>query len=81
MKWFVYSLIFLLAIVHQDFWLWDRIDPLVFGFIPIGLAYQAGVSIVAAILWAMAVKYCWPTNLQDEDDATSNVRSVSGGRA
>lgn len=79
MKMLVYGLIILLAIVHQDFWWWDRIDPLVFGFIPIGLAYQAGVSIVAAILWAMAVKYCWPANLEDE--ATTGGRSVSGGRA
>ena len=82
MKWFVYSLIVLLAIVHQDFWWWDRIDPLVFGFIPIGLAYQAGVSIAAAILWAMAVKYCWPTNLEDEVATHGRgSRKVSGGRA
>ena len=76
MKWFVYSLIVLLAIVHQDFWWWDRIDPLVFGFIPIGLAYHAGVSITAAILWALAVKYCWPA-IADDDDRTSPATSFS----
>lgn len=66
MKKLVYTMIVVLAIAHQDFWWWDQIDPLLFGFIPIGLAYQAGVSIVAAILWALAVKYCWPENLEGE---------------
>jgi len=81
MKWIVYGMVVLLAIVHQDFWWWDRIDPLVFGFIPIGLAYHAGVSIAAGVLWALAVKYCWPANLQDEDEAAPGGRSTSGGRA
>ena len=66
MKNLVFVMIVLLALVHQDFWWWDRIDPLVLGFIPIGLAYQAGVSVVAAILWTLAVKYCWPTGLEGE---------------
>lgn len=65
MRVLVYGLLVLLAIVHQDYWWWDKIDPLVFGFVPIGLAYHAGVSIVAAILWAMAVKYCWPADAVD----------------
>ena len=78
MKRLVYGLILLLAIVHQDFWWWDRIDPLVLGFIPIGLAYQAGVSIAAAILWAMAVKYCWPVGLEEE---TTPSETPAGGDA
>ena len=78
MKRLVYGLIVLLAILHQDFWWWDRIDPLFFGFIPLGLAYHAGVSIVAAMLWAMAVKYCWPAGLE-EDTAQSDT--TPGGDA
>jgi len=66
MKKLVFVMIVLLALVHQDFWWWDQIDPLVLGFIPIGLAYQAGVSVVAAILWALAVRYCWPAGLEGE---------------
>jgi len=60
MKQVVIALIIILIIAHQDFWWWDDIDPLVFGFLPIGLAYHAGLSIMAAIVWALAVKYCWP---------------------
>ena len=78
MKRLVYVMIVLLALFHQDFWWWDRIDPLVFGFIPIGLAYQAGVSVVAAILWAMAVRYCWPAGLEGDTDSAS---SAGGGEA
>ncbi len=80
MKLLVYALIVLLAIVHQDYWWWDRIDPLVFGFVPIGLAYHAGVSIVAAILWAMAVKYCWPADA-DVVDALGESGVSDGDRA
>ena len=68
MRRLVYGLIVLLAILHQDFWWWHRIDPLLLGFIPIGLAYHAGISIAAAVLWALAVKYCWPPGL-DEDES------------
>jgi len=76
MRGLVYGLLVVLAMLHQDFWWWDRIDPLVFGFIPIGLAYQAGVSIVAAGLWALAVKYCWPADLEGDDVSSSGT----GGR-
>ena len=49
--------------LHQDFWLWDD-ATLVFGFMPIGLAYHTAYCIVAAGLWYLATKYAWP-----EDDS------------
>ena len=63
MKWFVYSLIVLLAILHQDFWWWHDAEPLAFGFMPIGLSYHAAVSIAASLLWALAVRFCWPSEV------------------
>ena len=80
MKFVVYGLIVVLAIAHQDFWWWDRSDPLVFGFIPISLAYHAGVSMAAALLWAMAVKYCWPKEA-DLVDALPDPTTEAGGGA
>ena len=65
MKKLVYGLIILLGILHQDWWWWDS-ETLVFGFLPIGLAYQALISILAGVLWALAVHYCWPTGLEDD---------------
>ncbi len=74
MKKLVYGLIILLAILHQDFWWWDDSKTLVFGFVPIGLAYHAGISAAAAILWAMAVKYCWPGDVDVQTDAAGGPR-------
>jgi len=62
MKKLVYILIFLLILLHQDFWWWDDIEPLVFGFLPIGLAYHVFLSLAAACVWALAVRYCWPAD-------------------
>ena len=54
----------LLAILHQDFWNWDK-DTIVLGFMPIGLAYHAFYSVAAATLWAFAIKFAWPTELEE----------------
>lgn len=52
-------------VLHQDFWNWNRAEPLIFGFLPIGLAYQAGYSILAAGMMAVLVKTVWPKHLED----------------
>lgn len=67
MKIVVWGLVLLLLIVRQDIWFWS--DPtLVFGFMPIGLAYQMGISIGAAFTWFLATRYAWPL-----DDSVDNV--------
>ena len=52
-------------LLHQDFWNWRRVEPLVFGFLPVGLAYQAGYSILAMATMAVLVKFAWPAHLED----------------
>lgn len=65
MKHFIIIAVFIaLAVLHQDTWNWDN-GNLVFGFIPVGLAYHAGYSIVAAVYWACVVKFAWPTKLEE----------------
>ena len=61
--------VFVIAVylLHQDFWNWKKAEPLVFGFLPIGLAYQAGYSILAAIMMAVLVKFAWPAHLEELD--------------
>jgi hypothetical protein len=59
-------------VLHQDLWNWKKAQPLVFGFLPPGLAYHAGYSILAAITMAILVKFAWPAhleNVQPENDA------------
>ena len=65
-------------VLHQDFWNWKQSDPLVFGFLPIGLAYHAGYSILASILMALLVKFAWPHHLESAGDA--EPKSKSEGR-
>ncbi len=77
-------LLFLLAatvyLLHQDFWNWNKVEPLVFGFLPVGLAYHAGFSILAAIMMAVFVKLAWPKNLEEVAQASS-LRNDSPARA
>ncbi|MGB1123650.1 MAG: DUF3311 domain-containing protein [Phycisphaeraceae bacterium] len=58
--WIIFVVLFFL---HQDVWFWDD-QSLVLGFMPIGLAYHAGFSIAAALLWASAVKWAWPSDVE-----------------
>ena len=57
-------LIVAVYLVHQDSWNWKKAEPLVFGFLPVGLAYQAGYSILASLLMAVLVKFAWPHHLE-----------------
>lgn len=63
--------------LHQDFWNWKRAEPLVFGFLPIGLAYHAAYSVLAAVLMAILVKFAWPKHL-DHIDTRPNGSPQSG---
>ena len=61
MKYAVWGLILLLAVLHQDFW--NRDDTsLVFGFLPVGLAYHIGLTFAAAAAWLLVVRFAWPAD-------------------
>ncbi len=74
--------IFLTALVlagfflHQDFWNWDNGD-LLFGFLPVGLAYHAAYSIAAAGLMAVLVKFAWPAELDRIESDSKGPSSES----
>ena len=59
------AMVAVVYVLHQDSWNWKEAYPLVFGFLPIGLAYQAGYSILAAVMMAVLVKTVWPKHLED----------------
>ena len=66
-----WGFIAVLAVAHYDFWFWsDR--SVVFGFMPIGLFYQAMISLAAGIAWALVVKHAWPTWVEAWADATDD---------
>ncbi len=68
---FLTTAVVLVYLLHQDFWNWTRAEPLVFGFLPVGLAYQAGYSILAAIVMAFLVKFAWPKHLENVEPEES----------
>lgn len=68
----VWALVAVLAVLHYDFWYWDD-RTLVFGFLPIGLAYHALISILAGVVWFLAIRFAWPSELEawaDDGDAS-----------
>ncbi len=68
----VYLGIAALSVLHHDSWLWD--DPtLLFGFLPVGMAYHIAYTLAAAVLWYLASQFAWPRELarfaESDDDA------------
>jgi hypothetical protein len=58
--------------LHQDVWFWRAARPLVFGFLPVGLAYHALYCLACSLLMALLVAKAWPEHL--EVDASSEAR-------
>jgi hypothetical protein len=52
-------------LIHQDFWNWVRVEPLLFGFLPIGLWYHAAYCLLASALMWLLVKFSWPKSLDE----------------
>ncbi len=75
-------LVLVVYLLHQDFWNWKKTDPLILGFLPIGLAYHAGYSILAAILMAFLVRIAWPKHLEEtgSEENRSSVEQPQGPR-
>ena len=72
MKHVVWIAVVVLGIVHQDFWWWAD-KRLVFGFLPVGLAYHALFSVAAAVVWAGAVRWAWPSHIEQWADQPVNA--------
>jgi hypothetical protein len=54
----------ILALRH-DFWNWTSPQPLL-GFLPVGLWWQAGVSILACVMMGLMVRWAWPQHLEED---------------
>jgi hypothetical protein len=65
--------------LHQDFWNWRETHPIVFGFLPIGLAYHAAYSILAAVMMAVLVRFIWPKHLESAEAAVGNQKAGEEG--
>jgi hypothetical protein len=52
--------------LHQDIWFWREARPLVFGFLPIGLAYHAAYTLALSGFLLWLVQHHWPVELIEE---------------
>ena len=60
--------------LHQDVWFWRTARPLVFGFLPIGLAYHAAYCLAAAALMWVLTTLAWPASLEAVEDPASGQK-------
>ena len=63
-----------LYVLHQDSWFWRTANPLVFGFIPIGLFYHGCYTLATAFALLLLVKHAWPSELEGESSADFSLR-------
>lgn len=61
-------------VLRHDYWFWDTPYPLLFGFLPVALWWQGLVSLLAALMMWMMVRFAWPQELEDEADAAEHQR-------
>jgi hypothetical protein len=60
-----------LYLLHQDVWFWGEARPLVFGFLPVGLAYHAVYCVaISLLMWALT-RVAWPAHLEDAASDTT----------
>ena len=50
--------------LHQDVWFWRTARPLLFGFLPVGLAYHGAYCVAAALLMWTLTRVAWPHHLE-----------------
>ncbi len=76
MKWALALVVIVVLALHQDFWLWKD-KTLVFGFLPIGLAYHIAFSLLASLTMAMLVRSVWPSHLEELETVESGIQEGS----
>lgn len=63
-----------LFVLHQDLWFWREARPLVFGFLPVGLAYHGAYCAAVSLLMWTLTRVAWPAHLEAAaDDRTRDV--------
>jgi hypothetical protein len=63
MRYATWLFVCLLVVLHQDYWQWNDAS-LVGGLLPSALAYHAGLSILAAVVWWLVTRYSWHEELE-----------------
>lgn len=67
-QWFLVLLVIVLYALHQDVWFWRTIEPVVFGFLPIGLFYHVCYTLAVCLVMGLLVKFAWPAQLESSTE-------------
>jgi len=62
-----WGLVALVTVLHFDFWWWDS-TAIVFGFVPLTLAHQIGITLGAGLAWALVMRFAWPSGVEEWAD-------------
>ena len=54
----------LIIFLRHDRWNWTTPRPLLLGVIPVGLWWQAVVSVLASLVMWLLVRFAWPGHLE-----------------
>ena len=65
MRWLLVLVVLFVLVLRHDYWWWDDARPLLFGFLPVGLWWQTLVTLLAAAMMWMLVKFAWPAHLEE----------------
>ncbi len=65
MKLLLALFVLVVVLLHQDFWWWQD-KTLLMGWLPVGLAWHVGYSLLAAVTMALLVRFAWPAHLEEE---------------
>ncbi len=64
MRWALVVWIVVMIGLHQDIWNWTN-KTLVFGFLPMGLAYHLFYALLASATMWLLVRFGWPAYLDE----------------
>lgn len=51
--------------LHQDLWFWRTAQPIVFGFLPIGIFYHVCYTLAVVVLMSALIRFAWPAHLEE----------------
>ena len=68
-----------LYVLHQDLWFWRQARPLLFGFVPVGLAYHVLYTLAVSVTMWLLVRYAWPAHLEPPGGPGDGVHSLDDG--
>jgi hypothetical protein len=64
-RWIVYLIAVVVLALHQDFWNWGKVDPKLFGVLPVGLWYHALFCVACSVVMWLLLQVAWPKHLEE----------------